>query len=73
MIVHNVDLDIMTALKRKARQNGTSPERELRMILTRAALPERAELIAEADRIRAMTPGMLDDSAALLREDRDSR
>ena len=73
VIVRNLDPDVVTALKRKARQNGTSLERELRMILTRAARPERAELIAEADRIRAMTPGILDDSVELLREDRDSR
>ena len=31
----------------------------------------RPELIAEADRVRAMTPGPLEDSVSLLREDRD--
>ena len=31
------------------------------------------ELLAEADRIRAMTAGVLPDSTDLIREDRDSR
>ena len=34
---------------------------------------DRAELLAEADRIRAMRAGPLEDSVSLLREDRDSR
>ncbi len=38
-----------------------------------ARVRTRAELIAEADRIRAMPPGPLEDSVLLLREDRDSR
>ena len=73
VIVRNLDADVVANLKRKAQREGRSLERVLRVILTRAARPERAELIAEADRIRAMTPGQLDDSVALLREDRDSR
>lgn len=42
---------------------------------TRAAnaQPDRHELIAEADRIRAMTPGPLPDSTPLIRMDRDRR
>ena len=43
------------------------------MILTQAARPKRTELIAQADRVRAMTPGPLEDSVTLLRQDRDSR
>ena len=35
-----------------------------------AGTPERQGLIAEADRIRAMTPGPLEDSVTLLRRDR---
>ena len=43
------------------------------LIPTRAARPDRAELLAEIDRIRAMTVGPLEDSVSLLRRDRDSR
>ena len=43
------------------------------LIPTRAARPDRAELLAETDRIRAMTVGPLEDSVSLLRQDRDSR
>ena len=39
---------------------------------TRAGNRNRRDLIAEADRIRAMTAGPLEDSVALLRRDRDS-
>ena len=73
VIVRNLDTEVVVALKRKARHKGHSLERELRAILTRAAGPERGELIAEADRIRAMTAGPLEDSVSLLRLDRDSR
>jgi len=44
-----------------------------RNILRRAARPDRTALIAETKRIRDMTPGPLEDSVSLLREDRDSR
>ena len=57
----------------RARRNGRSLERELQLMLTRAARPDRAALIAETDRIRAMTAGPLQDSVSLLRQDRDSR
>lgn len=35
--------------------------------------PHRADLLVEADRIRAMSDGPLEDSVSLLREARDSR
>ena len=73
VIVRRLDTTVVAALKRKAERKGHSLEQELRGILTRAASPERAELIAEADRIRAMTTGPLEDSVSLLRRDRDSR
>lgn len=73
VLVRNLDAGVVAELKRRAKRKGHSLERELRLILTRAARPARAELIAEADRIRAMTPGPLEDSVLLLREDRDSR
>lgn len=73
VLVRNLDAGVVAELKRQAKRKGRSLERELRMILTRAARPERAALIAEADRIRAMTSGPLEDSVSLLRQDRDSR
>ena len=73
VIVRNLDSQVVGELKRRAKQKGRSLEGELRMILTRAARPQRAELLAEADRIRAMTPGPLEDSVAILRQDRNRR
>ena len=73
VIVRNLDAAVVAELKRRARRNGRSLERELRLTLTRAARPDRATLIAEADRIRAMTAGPLEDSVSLLRQDRDRR
>ena len=73
MVVRNLDFGIVAELKQRARRNGHSLEQELRVILTRAARPGRRELIAEADRIRAMTAGPLEDSVSLLRQARDNR
>ena len=73
VIVRKLDSAVVDALKRKAQRKGYSLEQELRKILTRAAGPERRDLIAEADRIRAMTAGPLEDSVILIRQDRDSR
>ena len=73
VIVRKLEAAVVDALKRKARRKGHSLEQELRGILTRAAGPERRDLIAEADRIRALTAGPLEDSVTLIRQDRDSR
>ena len=73
VVVRNLDPGVVAALKRRASRAGRSLERELRLILTREAGPDRSELIAEANRIRAMTPGPLPDSTELLRQDRDRR
>ena len=73
VIVRNLDAGVVAELKRRAKQVGRSLEAELRVILTEAARPQRTALIAEADRIRAMTPGPLEDSVILLRQDRDNR
>ncbi len=74
VIVRNLDDDVVAALKRRARRRGRPLEQELRDILTAAARPTRTDLLAEIDRIRAMTPpGPPIDSTALIRADRDSR
>ena len=71
VVVRNLEPGVVAALKRRANRAGRSLERELRLILSREARPDRRELIAEANRIRAMTPGPLPDSTGLLRQDRD--
>ncbi len=75
VIVRNLDISVVAALKRKAKVHGCSLEQELRDILSRAARPSAGERAALAGRIRAMTPpGVAQtDSAALIREDRDTR
>ena len=73
VVVRNLDPGVVAALKRRASRAGRSLERELRIILSREAGPDRSELIAEANRIRAMTPGPLPDSTELLRQERDRR
>lgn len=73
VVVRNLDPGVIAALKRQASRAGRSLERELRTILTREARTDRRELIAESDRIRAMTPAPLSDSTELLRQDRDRR
>ncbi len=73
VIVRNLDAAVVEGLKQRAKRSGVSLEQELRTLLTRAVRPSRPELLATADRIRAMTPGQLTDSVSLLRADRDSR
>jgi plasmid stability protein len=59
-------------LKVRARQRKHSLEQELREILQEASQPSREEIIADIDRIRAMTPQKLQSSSTdLIREDRD--
>ncbi len=73
VVVRNLDRDVVATLKRRAQRAGRSLERELRAILSRAARPNRDELVAEAGRIRAMTSAPLPDSTELIREDRARR
>jgi antitoxin FitA len=72
VIVRNLPDDVVARLKARAARQKRSLEQELREILSEAARPSRAEIIAEIDRIRAMTPQKLQsDSTDLIREDRD--
>ncbi len=74
VIVRNLDDQVVSSLKIKAELHGHSLEQELREILKRAATLTTEEKLAVVDRIRGMTPKRLeDDSADLIREDRDSR
>ena len=72
VIVRNLPDDVVARLEARAARKRHSLEEELRDILIEASRPSRAELIAEVERIRAMTPRRLDiDLTDLIREDRD--
>jgi antitoxin FitA len=74
LTIRNVEEEVVDRLKRKAAQNGRSLEAELRDVLKQAAQRKsREELLAEIDRIAAMTPKDVKqtDSTKLIREDRD--
>lgn len=74
--IRNLDEGVVERLKSKAKDNGRSLEAELREILSTAARrASTKELIAEADRIAAMTPKdrPQTDSVKIIREFRDSR
>jgi antitoxin FitA len=72
VLVRNLPDDVMGRLKARAARARHSLEQELRLILIEAARPGRDEILADMDRIRAMTPKVPQtDSAELIREDRD--
>jgi plasmid stability protein len=78
VVIRNLDDAVLERLKARAAEQQKSLEQSLRDLLTEAARPSRAELIAEAERIRAMTPprkpGVRYPTAEeLVRESRDSR
>ena len=72
VIVRNLPDDVVARLKARAASRRRSLEQELRDILSEAARPSREEIVADFDRIRAMTPKVPQtDSAELIREERD--
>jgi plasmid stability protein len=72
VIIRNLPDEVVARLKARAAGRKRSLEQELREILSEAARPSREEIIADIDRIRAMTPRRLQsDSIDLIREDRD--
>jgi len=78
VIIRNIDDRVLERLKEKAAEQHKSLEQSLRELLTAAAKPSRAELLAEIDRIRAMTPpkkpGVWYPAAEdLVRQSRESR
>ena len=78
VIIRNVDDRFLERLKARAAAQRKSLEQSLRDLLTEAAKPSRAELLAELERIRGMTPprerGVTYPTAEqLIREDRDRR
>jgi antitoxin FitA len=78
VIIRNIDDRVVERLKARAAAQRKSLEQSLRDLLTEAAKPSRAELLAELERIRAMTaprkPGATYPTVEqLIREDRDTR
>lgn len=76
LLVRNLDDGVAERLKVQAAQSGRSLEAEVRAILELAARPSRADLLAEADAIRARSrpwqpgePTVVD----YIREGRDER
>jgi len=73
ILVRNVDEATAKRLKEKAKAKGASVNETAREALAAYVKPDRAELWAEADRIRAKIGKVSGDSTADIRKDRDSR
>ena len=73
LTIRNVEVRIVSALKRRAKANKRSLEAELRVIVADAAFVDHDFVLSEMRRISAMTPKdrAQTDSALLIREDRD--
>ena len=78
VVIRNIDDRVFERLKARAAAQRKPLEQSLRELLTEAARPNHPELLAELERIRAMTPPPQPGSGyptaeQLVREDRDSR
>ena len=78
VVIRNIDDHVIARLKARAASQHKSLEQSLREVLAAAAKPDRAELLAELERIRALTPSRKSGVAyptaeQLVREDRDTR
>ena len=74
LLVRDVPLDVVEALKRRAAENGRSAEAEHRLILEQALRPGRADFWERAAKLREETRGRIfTPSEELIRTDRDER
>jgi plasmid stability protein len=78
VVVRNIDDRVLDRLKLRAAAQRKSLEQSLRDLLTEAAKPSRAELLADLEKIRAMTPprkpgATYPTAEELIREARDKR
>jgi len=72
ILVRNLDPDVVERLKSRARANGRSLQAEVKMILEQGAKVLDMRTARElADAIRKGFGRTFDDSAELIREDRD--
>ncbi len=72
ILVRNVEDEVARDLKAKAAAEGTSVNEIARQALRKEVRPSKSEVMAEFDRIRAMSPCSPIDSTTLIREDRDN-
>jgi len=78
VVIRNLDDRVIERLKQRAAAERKSLEQCLREVLSEAVKPSRAELLAEVERIRAMTPPrepgkQYPTAEELVRASRDSR
>jgi plasmid stability protein len=78
VVIRNIDDLVLDRLKLRAAAQRKSLEQSLRDLLTEAAKPSRVELLADVERIRAMTPprrpgAIYPTAEELIREARDNR
>jgi plasmid stability protein len=74
LLVRDVPLDVVEALKRRAAEHGRSAEAEHRLILEEALRAGRAGFWECAAALRKLTEGrVLTPSEDLIRQDRDER
>ena len=74
LLVRDVPLDVVEALKRRATDHGRSAEAEHRLILEQALRPERASFWERAAVLREKTRGRIKiPSEELIRQARDER
>ena len=72
LLIRNLEPETIERLRQRARRENASLEQTLRNILTEAAKPSRAEVIAEIDELRRRIGPVSRDSTELIREDRDN-
>ena len=74
LLVREVPLDVVEALKRRAAEHGRSAEAEHRAILEETLRPGRADFWERAAKLREETRGRITiPSEDLIRQDRDER
>jgi plasmid stability protein len=74
LLVRDVPLDVVDALKRRAAEHGRSAEAEHRAILEEALRPGRVGFWERAAKLREKTRGrIIIPSEDLIRQDRDER
>jgi plasmid stability protein len=72
ILVRNVDARVAQRLKQKAKVAGKSVNDTARAALAAFVKPDKAELIAQMQHIRALSSYSKLDSTVLIREDRDN-
>jgi plasmid stability protein len=72
ILVRNIEEEVARDLKAKAAAQGTSVNEIARQALRKEVRPSKAEVMAELDRVRAMSQYSPLDSTTLIREDRDN-